>query len=107
MNKVGNYYAIDLEVDLVPSKNTKIARYYVECFDRELVLILSNINLTDKDVGEIEMQLDKAYTDWHISEDQSVYQICCEEYMINNLDRYYRNCIVATLYVGDDEKYEQ
>lgn len=106
MKEIANYYTTDLKVDLVPSEHTKIARYWVNCFDRELVLILNDINLTNKDIGEIEMQLDKAYINWHQSDDQEVYQQCCEEYMIDSLDKYYRNFIVATLYVGDDEENE-
>lgn len=100
MEKIGNYYRIDKEnIDIVPEKGSKIARYYVNCFDRELALILNDYNLEDKDIGEIEMQLDNAYTEWHIK----LTDVSCEEYMISKLDRYYRNSIVAVLYVGDDE----
>lgn len=99
MNKVGNYYKLE-KADIVLEKGTKIARYYVECFDRELVLLLNDYNLEDKDIGEIEMQLDKNYLEWH--EDDRFE--CCEEYMIANLDDYYRNCIVAVIYENDDEE---
>ena len=101
MKKVGNYYKFD-KCDIVLEKGTKIARYYVECFDRELVLLLNDYNLEDKDIGEIEMQLDKNYIEWH---DDDRFE-CCEEYMIANLNDYYRNCIIAVIYEGDDEEDE-
>ena len=95
-----NYYHISKEnVDIVPEKGSKIARYHIDCFDRELVLILNDYNLKDKDIGEIEMQLNKNYINWCTNGVDE----CCEEFMIDNLDRYYRNSIVAVLYVGDDE----
>jgi hypothetical protein len=100
IKKIGNYYHIDKDnVDIVPEKGSKIARYFVECFDRELVLILNDYNLEDKDIGEIEMQLDKNYMEWC---DNDHFE-CCEEYMISKLSDYYRNSIVAVIYVGDDE----
>lgn len=98
MKKVGNYYRLD-KCDIVLEKGTKIASYYVECFDRTLVLLLNDYNLEDKDIGKIEMQLDKNYMKWH---DIAPYE-CCEEYMIANLDDYYRNCIIAVIYEGDEE----
>lgn len=94
-----NFYKIDNKCDIELRKGTKIARYYVQCFDRDLVLLLNDYNLTNKDIGEIEMQLDKNYTDWCTNGVDD----CCEEFMINNLDKYYRNCIVAVLYGGDEE----
>lgn len=99
MIKVGNYYKLD-KADIVLKKGTKLARYYVECFDRELILLLNDYNLEDKDIGEIEMQLDKNYLEWH--EDDRFE--CCEEYMIANLDDYYRNCIIAVIYENDEEE---
>ena len=102
MKKVGNYYKFD-KCDIVLEKGTKIARYYVECFDRELVLLLNDYNLENENVREIEMQLDKNYIEWH---EHEVYE-CCEEYMIANLDDYYRHCIIAVIYEGDDKEDEE
>jgi hypothetical protein len=95
-----NYYHISKEnVDIVPENGTKVARYFVNCFDRELVLLFNDNNLSEQDIVQIEKDLDKAYTEWH----SVITDVPCEEYMISKLDRYYRNSIVAVLYVGDDE----
>ena len=102
MKKIGNYYHIEKDnVDIVPEKGSRIISYYINCFDRELVLILNDKNLTEQDCADIYTQLDYAYIDW--SEDFETYMECCEEYMISKLDKYYRNSIVAVIYVGDDE----
>lgn len=103
IQSVGNYYTTADKCDIVLEKGTKIARYWVNCFDRELVLLLNDYNLTDKDIGEIEMQLDKNYTDWF--EEDNRFE-CCEEFMINNLDTYYKNCIVAVVYESEDDEDE-
>ena len=101
MEKRGNYYHISKDnVDIVPEKGSKIVSYYVSCFDRELVLILNDYNLEYKDIKEIEMQLDKNYIEWC---DDDHFE-CCEEYMISKLDKYYRNSIVAVLYVGEEDE---
>lgn len=98
--KIGNYYHISKEnVDIVPENGTKIVKYYIGCYDRELVLLFNDKDLTEQDLLDIYTSLDNAYMDWHdINTD-----IPCEEYMISKLDKYYRNSIVAVLYVGDDE----
>ena len=98
-----NIYKIDNKCDIELRKGTKIARYYVQCFDRDLVLLLNDYNLTNKDIGEIEMQLDKLYMNWCDSENPEVCQQCCEEFMIDNLDTYYKNCIVAVVYESEDD----
>ena len=98
--KIGNYYHISKEnVDIVPENGTDVVKYYIECFDRELVLLFNDKDLSEQDIVEIEKNLDKAYAEWH----DTLTDISCEEYMISKLDRYYRNSIVAVLYVGDDE----
>ena len=102
MEKIGNYYKFD-KCDIVLEKGTKLARYFVECFDRELILLLNDYNLTDKDIGEIEMQLDKNYIDWCTNGVDD----CCEEFMISNLDDYYRNCIIAVIYENDEESEDE
>ena len=100
MKKIGNYYHIDKDnVDIVPEKGSRIVSYYVNCFDRELALILNDRNLTEQDYADIYTQLDYAYMDW-CDDDQFE---CCEEYMISKLDDYYRNSIVAVLYIGDED----
>lgn len=96
-----NYYHISKEnVDIVPEKGSKIARYYIDCFDRELVLLLNDMNLESSEVEEIEKELDKYYNEW-LEDDHFE---SCEEYMISKLDKYYRNSIVAVIYVGDEEE---
>lgn len=106
MEDLKNYLKFN-KVDIVPSNGTVVARYWVNCYDRELVLLLNNITLTKKDIREIEMQLDNAYIEWTNSKDPNVYQSCCEEFMINSLDRYYRNCIVAVIYdMESEEEYD-
>ena len=101
MKKKGNYYHIDKDnVDIVLEKGSKIARYFIESFNRELVLILNDYNLEHKDIGEIEMQLDKNYRKWCNNDNFE----CCEEYMISRLNDYYRNSIVAVLYIGDEDE---
>lgn len=100
LEKRANYYHISKEnVDIVPENGTEVVKYHIECFDRELVLLFNDKNLSTQDLSEIYTSLDNAYMDWQdINSD-----IPCEEYMISKLDRYYRNNIVAVLYVGDDE----
>lgn len=100
MEKIGNYYHIAKEnVDIVPKNCTKMVSYYVECFDRTLLLLLNDTQLSEQDLADIYTALDYAYMDWcEIDTDE-----CCEEYMINKLDKYYKNSIVAVIYVGDDE----
>lgn len=71
----------------------------MNCFDRVLVLILNDYNLYNEDIEEIEKQLDYAYDEW---QDDDHFE-CCEEYMISKLDDYYRNSIVAVIYIGDNE----
>lgn len=95
-----NYYHISKEnVDILPENGTNVVRYYINCFDRELVLLLNDKDLSEQDLADIYTSLDYAYFDWQeINTD-----IPCEEYMISKLDRYYRNSIVAVIYVGDDE----
>lgn len=100
MEEIGNYFKIrNTSVDIVPENGTMVARYYLNCFDSELVLLLNDRNLESSEVKEIEKELDKYYNEWH--EDDHFES--CEEYMISKLDKYYRNSIVAVLYVGDDE----
>lgn len=102
MLKIGNYYHIPKDnVDIVPEKGTVVVTYYISCFDRELVLLLNDRNLTEEDLHNIYAQLDNAYMDWH--DDNESYMECCEEYMISKLDTYYKNSIVAVIYVGDEE----
>lgn len=101
MRKVENYYKLD-KADIVLEKGTKIVSYYIECFDRELILLLNDYNLEDDDITKIEKQLDKNYLEWH---DDDKFE-CCEEYMISNLDTYYRNCIIAVIYENDEEDEE-
>lgn len=97
----GNYYHISKEnVDIVPENGTEIVKYYINCFDRELVLLFNDKNLSEQDIVEIEKDLDNAYNEW---QETITTDISCEEYMISKLDKYYRNSIVAVLYVGDDE----
>lgn len=101
MEEIGNYFKIkNQNVDIVPENGTMVARYYLNCFDRELVLLLNDRNLESSEVKEIEKELDKYYNEW-LEDDHFE---SCEEYMISKLDRYYRNSIVAVLYVGDDEE---
>ena len=97
---IENYYHISKEnVDIVPKNGTEVVRYYVNCFHRELALLFNDKNLSEQDIVEIENDLDNAYNEWQgINTD-----IPCEEYMISKLDKYYRNSIVAVLYIGDDE----
>ena len=100
MEEIGNYFKIkNQNVDIVPEKGTKVARYYLNCFDRELVLLLNDSNLESSEVEEIEKELDKYYNEW-LEDDHFE---GCEEYMISKLDKYYRNSIVAVIYVGDDD----
>lgn len=101
MEYVGNYIKIKKEnVDIVPEKGTKSVSYYVECYDRTLLLLLNDSLLSDEDLREIYTTLDYAYIDWH-EEDT---ECCCEEYMIDKLDTYYKNSIVAVIYIGDDDE---
>ena len=95
-----NYYHISKEnVDILPENGTDVVKYYINCFNRELVLLLNDKNLSMQDLADIYTSLDYAYMDWHeINTD-----IPCEEYMISKLDKYYINSIVAVIYVGDDE----
>ena len=96
---MNNYLSFN-KVDIVPTNGTMVARYWVNCFERELVLLLNNITLTKKDIEKIEIQLDKAYIKWlEINTDK-----CCEEFMINSLDKYYKNCIVAIIYDEENEE---
>lgn len=95
-----NYYHISKEnVDILPENGTEVVKYHIECFDRELVLLFNDKNLSEQDLADIYTALDYAYIDWH----EITTDIPCEEYMISKLDTYYRNSIVAVLYVGDDE----
>lgn len=97
---IENYYHISKEnVDIVPENGTEVVRYYVNCFNRELALLFNDKNLSAQDIVEIEKDLDNAYNEWNAV----ITDVPCEEYMISKLDRYYRNSIVAVLYVGDDE----
>jgi len=95
-----NYYHISKEnVDILPENGTDVVRYYINCFNRELVLLLNDKNLSMQDLADIYTSLDYAYMNWHeINTD-----IPCEEYMISKLDKYYRNSVVAVIYVGDYE----
>lgn len=98
--KIGNYYHISKEnVDIVPENGTKIVKYYIDCYDRELFLLFNDKDLTEQDLLDIYKSLNNNYINWCENKTEE----CCEEYMISKLDRYYRNSIVAVLYVGDDE----
>lgn len=95
-----NYYHISKEnVDILPENGTEVVKYHIECFNRELVLLFNDKDLSEQDLADIYTSLDYAYTDWQEIDTD----VPCEEYMISKLDRYYRNSIVAVLYIGDDE----
>lgn len=82
------------------SYGTKQVSYYVNCFDRELTILFKDKDLTEQDLADIYTSLDYSYIDWHeINTDE-----CCEEYMINKLDTYYKNSIVAVIYDNDEEE---
>lgn len=101
MRKIGNYYRFD-KADIVLEKGTKLARFFIDCYDRELVLLLNDYNLEDEDINKIEEQLEHNYLKWC---DIDTWE-CCEEYMIANLDDYYRNCIIAVIYENDEDEEE-
>lgn len=84
----------------IKNYGTKEVSYYVNCFDRELTILFNDKGLSNEDLKEIEKQLDTNYIKWHsINTDD-----CCEEYMICNLDTYYKNSIVAVIYDENEEE---
>lgn len=76
---------------------TQAVDYYVNCFDRTMKILFKDITL--KDIEEIEKQLDFYYYEWHDGDTNE----CCEEYMIDNLSKEYKNKIVAVIYEGEEE----
>ena len=100
-DNVENYYKL-YKCDLVPKNNTKAVDYYVNCFDRRLMILFNDKDLSEQDLADIYYSLDSSYIDWNeIDTDE-----CCEEYMINNLDTYYENSIVAVIYEDDEDEKE-
>lgn len=75
---------------------TKAAKYWVNCFDRELIILFNGLN--DEDIKLIEKSLDESYINW-----QDLVDVCCEEYMIDKLHPYYKNHIVAVIYDEEEE----
>lgn len=92
MNKENVY--IDYE-----TYGTKVVSYWVNCFERELTILFKDKDLSDEDIKDIENKLDQNYDEWN-KEDRNM---CCEEYMIQNLDKYYQNSIVAVIYDNEEE----
>lgn len=84
-------------IKVYPEDNCKVVNFYVECFDRWLVILFQNV--TNADIVIIENQLEEIYQEWL---DDAKCQ-CCEETMINELDSIYRNNILATMSIENRE----
>ena len=85
--------------NIEPWNNSRIVRFNVSCFDREMIIVFKDFNNFDmKDITNI---LCEHYSNW--CDDDKGY--CCEEYILENIPEDYKNNIVCVIYEdeGDDE----
>lgn len=75
-------------------------QFYVECFDRYMTIIFKGFDLTKDDLKRIDEELEDAYYKWL---DDAECQ-CCEETMINSINDYYKQYIVAVIYDNEDDE---
>lgn len=94
---------MDLEINkstITLWNGTQSVEYYVNVFERNLTILFKDEYLTGEDLQDIYNTLDKAYSLWN----EDDHGFCCEEFMIYNLDTYYKNCIVAVIYEDIEEE---
>ena len=78
-------------------------QFYVECFDRYMTILFKGYDITKDDIKRIEEDLEDAYLKWL---DDAECQ-CCEEMMLDSINDYYKQYIVAVIYDNEDEEEEE
>ena len=80
--------------------NSKIVDYYVNCFERNMTLVFKDFE--DFNHKEIFDTLEDRYFKWLEVE---VGDDCCEEYILDNLPKIYKDNLVCVVY-GEEESEE-
>lgn len=78
-------------------KSIKKAECWINCFDRMLTVLFKNVS--DDEISIIEDLMEKNYFRWHDGETD----MCCEEYILEELTECYKEKIVAVIYEEEDE----
>lgn len=86
--------------DIENWNGSKQFEYYVNCFDRSMVLVFNDFE--DYNAKELFDNLENNYFKWC---DGIEYDTCCEEYLIIHLPMIYSNNLVCVIY-EDDEREE-
>ena len=87
--------------EIEPWNNAKIVEFYVNCFERTMIIVFKDFNNFNE--SDIEDMLDELYYNWHDNDEGE----CCEEYMLERLSEEYKNNIVCVIYEElEDEENE-
>ena len=80
--------------------NATVAECWINCFDRMLTVLFKDVS--NDEINIIEDLMEKNYFKWHNGETP----MCCEEYILEELPKCYKDKIVAIIYDDDEESEE-
>ena len=88
-----NNYDIECE-----KYGTKKAECDIGCFDRMLTILFRDLD--DEDIEEVEKLMEENYFKWQDDDND----MCCEEFIIQNLPQDFYVSIVAVIYEDDEDE---
>lgn len=77
---------------------TKKAECWIGCFERTLTILFRNVS--EVDIQKIENIMEEYYFEWN----NDFHNMCCEEYIIENIPDKYKEKIIAIIYEEEEEE---